>query len=638
MIHSQSRLKGKDRFLPVRPYGLYVKVTSEEVKRDEALDAMGVKQVTPAEIHYKGVVEGYVACGVWKSSPIEFSLPMMEKDGFFRIGSTLYVMTNVGFPSPWHPHKYGRFSYLNKDEVLLRILENMFGTKDYCIPGEDTSNARTGVFSSFFFGSTTKITSYVNNEKLQTLLLSRLVTHPFVRQVQPTPVQIEGSRNLVTLFPRRDGINIEPFIYNVEEMRGRLDPCSTSVSDTINCVYQLAEGAVIKNGRIEKGTSDYCAFTRRNNTLIRYSPKRAYLARAAVMNSAELTTPERRFVEARGGVVHTRNLLTAIMDLGADTYEDMIAMSATCAQGMEAQIVTRVTRWSPTPFDNLQVQIGDVVAPSSILALRPVDNVLEPDLTEEYEGEKGIEVDEEKKVIAISAVELREMGVLEGIEVTPSWHSSTKGVRTTWIFRSFIPMRTGNKITCFGGCKGVVRVLPDEKMPKTQDGRVIDICVSPYSVGKRGTLSMILEMSVGRAVKSGKIDYIEAYADEKPFDFRWAAMEEGSKEFLTYEGKKLEEPTYVGHMAWMAILKSGIASRRMSSVGTDRPLTGEGLLPDLARSAGQSLDPSKSIVLASREMYASLRAILGEGPGLEAMANTVLCVDGPAQEYEKNKT
>lgn len=624
--------------LPVRPFGLFISVSTVSVAPPIEGAGDEFTQNPSDQYHYEGFIEGRVAGGFWARTPVSFSLPKPDKDGFFRVGATLFCFTNVGFVSPWNPLKDGEYHFLDKSKVALRVLEGMFGSKGVMVPGGDKDKNNYSPLANFFFQSRPNKIVHVNNDQLQAVLLSRLVTHPFVRQVQQTKVQIEGSKNLVLLHHRRDGIKIDPLKFP-QSLIGKLDMCSTSASGTINSVYQLCHGARIKDGKIESSNlSDFCEFTRRNTAFLQLSPGRAYLARAAVMNSCELTHPEPRPIEAEGSVVQTRNLLTAIMDLGFATFEDMIAMSESCANMMEAQSVTRITRWTPEPLCHLKVQRGDLVKPFGVLATRLERVISEANVEIPDEGMK--ETDDEDssvedkgkkpKKISLVASELKEEAVLEDIQITPAWYAGVLGVRTTFVFRSFLPMRTGDKITCFSGCKGVVQILPDSEMPMI-DNKVVDICVSPKSIFKRGTIGMLLEAVIGREYENGKFEKTIAFGDEYVKDFQWAAMYHRTKSPVVYKGEELPERAFWGYVPWMRIVKSGISSRRASAVGTDRPLTGEGLLPDTASTAGQSLDPSKSIVMVSRGMVNTLRALLGDTPaGMQVMVETVAAIDGPA--------
>lgn len=606
--------------LPARPYGLYLHLDSHDV--DHSIEGLHADHTDAShdEIRYEGWVEGKLACGIYAKSPVSFTLPKPDKEGFFWVGSTQYVIANVGFPSPWHPFATDEFHFLKKPQVALRILENMFGSKTVSIPGSNDEENYYSPLSNFFFQSIPGNIVQVNNEHLQAVLLSRLVTHPFIRQIQRSPLQRQGSKDLVLLHHRRDGVRVDPLKFT-EKMLYRLDPTSTSSSDAINRTYQLAEGARIENGAIIPGEYMYCAFTRRNSVLLEMNPTRACLDRSAVMNSCELTHPEPRPISSPGSLVHTRNLVTAFVDLGVYTFEDTIAMSRSCANKFEGQTVTSVVCWSEQPIHEMKVEKGDIVSPNQVIA-RHHDEI--------HDENDNDDLEDNKTFVNVVASRLSDDSILENISVSRAWYAGVYGYRTVFDFRTYHPMQDGDKITGFAGCKGVVRILDDEKMPFIH-GQYVDICVSPMSVFKRGTLGLEIEAAIGKAWACGEFPTTNAFGDDEVVDARWAAMNYRKKDPAFLNGKQLPENVFWGIVPWMRIAKSGIASKRASSVGRDRPLTSEDRLPDTAGTAGQSMDMSKSIVMMSRGMPNTLKAILGNTPGgLETLTETVAAINGPA--------
>lgn len=618
--------KPEETYLPVRPYGLALRVKTSKVEVPEILKNLkGVTVMEPQEYRYEGVIEGTTACGVWRESPVSFNLPIVDSDGFFKVGHTLYYICEVGLPNPWKPLKFHEYSFLDRGQVIIRMLEHIFGT-GFSGNGDGRMVSRSSPFATFFFNSTNRHAVHVNSIRLQTMLLSRLIAHPWVRQVQDTEIQKAGWKGTVILYPRQDGLKVDPYIYP-ESFRKRLDPTSTSVSNTVNRVYHLAEGARIKDGRIEPGVSDFCAFTRRNSVAITMSPKRAYLLRAAAMNSAKLAFYEDRPIDHSESLVDTVNLTTAIMDMGVNTFEDMIALSQSAADKLQALDTTRIVRWSQEPITSFAVEVGQKVKPFQTLAKDVVAVAVEGDLDGH---DLMVPEDDTWRTATIVASELTEDAVLKDIQVTPQWYAGQLGYRTAFVLESEIPLRTGDKITNFAGCKGIVRVLPDSLMPQLPDGRHVNVCVSPLSVAKRACVSMLFEMAIGKSYERGERDQVEAFGDQPPESFSWVAVNWPHKEFLKIDGQNLPERTFWGVMPWMRILKSGIGYRRASAVGSERPLTSEGLLPDDASAAGQRMDSSKAIVMASRGLRASLKAILAGSPGSKALKAVVTALERPA--------
>jgi DNA-directed RNA polymerase subunit beta len=64
----------------------------------------------------------------------------------------------------------------------------------------------------------------------------------------------------------------------------------------------------------------------------------------------------------------------------------------------------------------------------------------------------------------------------------------------------------GDKLAGRHGNKGVIsRILPEEDMPYTEDGRPIDILLTPLGVPSRMNLGQILELHLGMAAGTSRL-------------------------------------------------------------------------------------------------------------------------------------
>ncbi|MCL2120224.1 MAG: hypothetical protein FWH27_17550 [Planctomycetaceae bacterium] len=59
-------------------------------------------------------------------------------------------------------------------------------------------------------------------------------------------------------------------------------------------------------------------------------------------------------------------------------------------------------------------------------------------------------------------------------------------------------LQTGGKLASRQGTKGVVRIIPDDEMPMTDDGMVADAVILPVSTVKRGNPAMMAELALGK--------------------------------------------------------------------------------------------------------------------------------------------
>jgi len=78
------------------------------------------------------------------------------------------------------------------------------------------------------------------------------------------------------------------------------------------------------------------------------------------------------------------------------------------------------------------------------------------------------------------------------------------------------PALGGDKLALRHGNKGVITaILPDDEMPKTKDGKVVETIISPLSVISRMSMGQLLESSASKiAEKTGKPYLIENFAAE----------------------------------------------------------------------------------------------------------------------------
>lgn len=146
----------------------------------------------------------------------------------------------------------------------------------------------------------------------------------------------------------------------------------------------------------------------------------------------------------------------------------------------------------------------------------------------------------------------------------------------------------GDKLAGRHGNKGVIsRVLPEEDMPYTQDGKPIDIILTPLGVPSRMNLGQILEMHLGLAAEeigyqaivppfSGTTEE-EIVAELKEAGF----PETGKLELLDGRtGEKFDQPIAVGNMYILKLHHMVEDKIHMRSVGpysitTQQPLGGK---------------------------------------------------------------
>jgi len=128
------------------------------------------------------------------------------------------------------------------------------------------------------------------------------------------------------------------------------------------------------------------------------------------------------------------------------------------------------------------------------------------------------------------------------------------GVRANVIVKQ--PAKLGDKITFRPGQKSIVsEIIPDEHMPRTTDGKPLEVLLNPLGLPSRVNNNLIYEILLGKiAAHNGKPYRIPAFnkAGEKWFDFVEKELADNELKkteevFDPLSHKKLENPITVGN-------------------------------------------------------------------------------------------
>ncbi len=308
---------------------------------------------------------------------------------------------------------------------------------------------------------------------------------------------------------------------------------SVAARDTGRVLYALEAGEVIecdaehiviknKEGKKKeyplttlKRTNDFSAFYHRPAVTVGTSVKRGDLL-------ADTTSTD------QGQLAVGQNALVAFMSWNGANYEDAIVISERLVKKSkfasihmdELEVSVRDTKLGPevTSADipnvsemklrNLDengiIRIGAEVRPGDILVgkvtpkgetqLTPEERLLRSIFGEKAKDVKDtslrLEAGKRGRVIGVKIFSREngdqlESGVIKRIHVTVAQ------VRN---------ISVGDKLAGRHGNKGVIsRILPEEDMPYTEDGRPIDILLTPLGVPSRMNLGQILELHLGMA-------------------------------------------------------------------------------------------------------------------------------------------
>jgi len=349
-------------------------------------------------------------------------------------------------------------------------------------------------------------------------------------------------------------------------------------------------------------TNDFSAFYHRAAVTVGDKVKRGDLL-------ADTSTTD------NGQIALGQNALVAFMSWNGANYEDAIIISERLVKDSkfatihmdELEVAVRDTKLGPevtTPDipnvsemklrnldENGIIRIGAEVRPGDILVgkvtpkgetqLTPEERLLRSIFGEKAKDVKDtslrLEAGKQGRVIGVKvfsreAGDNLESGVIKRIHITVAQ------VRNVSV---------GDKLAGRHGNKGVIsRILPEEDMPYTEDGRPIDILLTPLGVPSRMNLGQILELHLGMAAHTlGYQAVVPPFAgateEEIKAELKEASLSEDGKMWLRdgRTGEQFAQKTSVGFMYILKLHHMVEDKIHMRSIGpysliTQQPLGG----------------------------------------------------------------
>jgi len=350
-------------------------------------------------------------------------------------------------------------------------------------------------------------------------------------------------------------------------------------------------------------TNDFSAFGHRPAVTVGNTVKRGDLL-------ADTTSTD------NGQIAVGQNALVAFMSWSGANYEDAIIISERMVKESkfstvhieEFDVSVRDTKLGPevtTPDipnvseiklrnldENGIIRIGAEIRPGDILVGKVTpkgETQLSPEerLLRSIFGEKAKDVKDTSlrleagkrgrvigvKVFSREAGDQLESGVIKRIHVTVAQ------VRNVSV---------GDKLAGRHGNKGVIsRILPEEDMPFTEDGRPIDVILTPLGVPSRMNLGQILELHLGMAANTLGYQAVVppfsgATEDDVKAELKAAGLPEDGKIQLRdgRTGEEFAKKTAVGYMYILKLHHMVEDKIHMRSIGpysliTQQPLGGK---------------------------------------------------------------
>ncbi len=347
----------------------------------------------------------------------------------------------------------------------------------------------------------------------------------------------------------------------------------------------------------------------------------------------------------RGQVALGQNVRVAFMSWSGANYEDAIIISERLAKKSKFASIhieefvcyVRDTKLGPevTTHDipnvselklkNLDeegvVRIGAEVRPGDILVGK-VTPKGEMQLTPEERLLRSIFGDKAKDVKDTSLrVSAGKKGRVIGVKVFSRENGDT--LESGIIKRIHIEVaqlrsvQVGDKLAGRHGNKGVIsRVLPEEDMPFTADGKPIDIILTPLGVPSRMNLGQILEMHLGLAAETlGYQAIVRPFSGTTEEDITEELKKAGYPETGKVEmfdgrtGERFDQPIAIGNMHFLKLHHMVEDKVHMRSIGpysitTQQPLGGK------AQNGGQRIGEMEVWAFLGYGATYSLREIL----------------------------
>lgn len=539
----------------VRPMGFALKIEKHQV--EDNLNK------------YNAVLMGVNAKGAPCGTAIQFNLPcFMEGDD-----RVLEVMGSTGL-------RYRVIAHKAFTDITEGLVTSKLAARDWRVVVLDAmTDVISGSILDWFFGN-----EEPNNAIIDQRISNWFNTDPGILDVDPqNEMETQSAKEAIKLQIYDEMMSHNARIFH-KEWLGFIDPCSTPTSEHINCTYRLTQGSTIKDGQIISGGKLHCSTLENNAIGLSLTPRRAYLLRTQFESSEKLLMDEEPLIKPAKNQLSGIHLYTAIMDLGANTFEDCIAISQSAAAKMLAVVQKKETFISGAPM-HLQIKEGDSVERKTVVATDEAD-------------------------MSYSFTKLYRPGIVSKIEQKHTLYQGYMAYIIKVIVQCLYPIATGDKISTRAGGKGVVKIIPDNNMPMDQSGKRIEACISPKSIYGRRSILTYWEMMAHKNILDYPDDcsYISGSFNPSPTFEEFVEAGYGDSIQLILNGRDLPEKTFCGVIYYIRIDKHAIEV--VSTKGGKTVTNQYGVTRDDARICGQRIDLAKIVALKGREFNEIIKYII----------------------------
>ncbi len=336
------------------------------------------------------------------------------------------------------------------------------------------------------------------------------------------------------------------------------------VGDTIKAGEVLADGPSTRSGELALG----------RNLLVGFVPWNGYNFEDAVLISEKVVKDD--YYTS----IHIKEFVTEVREtkLGPEKLtRDIPNMAEKSLEHLDSEGIVRIGANAKSGA----ILVGKVTPKSE------TETTPEFKLLNSIFGEKAKEVrDTSLKLphgVGGTVIDVQRLKRSEGDDLNPGVDEVVKVLIATKR-----KLKEGDKMAGRHGNKGVVaRVLPEEDMPYTDDGKPLDVCLNPLGVPSRMNIGQIMETMLGMAgAQLGKMYetpvFQSASTEEISDELEKAGLQRASKMTLHdgLTGEVFENPVFVGYMYYLKLHhlvddKMHARSTGPYSLVTQQPLGGK---------------------------------------------------------------
>lgn len=375
--------------------------------------------------------------------------------------------------------------------------------------------------------------------------------------------------------------------YRLKDWAGSIDLITTPQGEKIGHTFKLAKDARIESGKIVPSKNLFSNIMRSciifpENT----RPNRLLISRPAFTNHEALVYSEQPLVTHKSylGNFKGRHLITAIAS-DPENYQDALVISQACASKLMCHIHKAIV-FQDTKEITPCVEVGDVITT----------------------GSKVIKIGTGKEALFVhNTFAGSDSWFVEDITIGDTMVGGVKGTKIRVDISSIYECRDGDKLTTRHGGKGVVRIRPNNLMPKV-NGVPVDILVHPMSFNSRRNLGTFREMMFNKKYwndfvdRSKPLKLIEHFGD---VDTMAQLVEEGFGDAITFDDGTM---AFVAPLYWIRTNHHAVEGSNLVQHAA-KP-NKNGLKPDSSALSGKRMSINYATILHAQGMQNVTRKLL----------------------------